>query len=169
MWACSCFSRSCGYFFRELSTGIYLYVRSLMIQAGTNGFLKILMNIWFFQAHVFSSESGDCAAFLANYDTKSATRVMFNNMHYNLPPWSISILPDCRNAVFNTAKVCVKWNSEFFCILQCRVFSISAYMDIIIVFTITICRSEFKHPKWKCCQVVAKCSPGKLSMRIWQL
>ncbi|KAE8709509.1 Beta-galactosidase 5 [Hibiscus syriacus] len=23
---------------------------------------------------------------------------------YNLPPWSISILPDCRNAVFNTAK-----------------------------------------------------------------
>ena len=29
-------------------------------------------------------------------------------MHYNLPPWSISILPDCRNAVFNTAKVCNK-------------------------------------------------------------
>lgn len=33
---------------------------------------------------------------------------MFNNMHYNLPPWSISILPDCRNVVFNTAKV---WNN----------------------------------------------------------
>ncbi|KAK6118449.1 hypothetical protein DH2020_047866 [Rehmannia glutinosa] len=60
------------------------------------------------QAHVYSSESGDCAAFLSNYDTKSAVRVMFNNMHYNLPPWSISILPDCRNAVFNTAKVGVQ-------------------------------------------------------------
>ncbi|XP_011100972.1 beta-galactosidase 3-like [Sesamum indicum] len=36
------------------------------------------------QAHVYSSESGDCAAFLSNYDTKSAVRVMFNNMHYNL-------------------------------------------------------------------------------------
>ncbi|CAI0461499.1 unnamed protein product [Linum tenue] len=50
-------------------------------------------------------QQAHCAAFLANYDTKSATRVLFNNMHYNLPPWSISILPDCRNVVFNTAKV----------------------------------------------------------------
>ncbi|KAF8405296.1 hypothetical protein HHK36_010198 [Tetracentron sinense] len=61
--------------------------------------------IGIFQAHVFSYESGVCAAFLSNYNTKSAVRVMFNNMHYNLPPWSISILPDCRNVVFNTAKV----------------------------------------------------------------
>lgn len=61
----------------------------------------------FSQAHVYSSESGDCSAFLANYDTESAARVSFNNVHYNLPPWSISILPDCRNAVFNTAKVSV--------------------------------------------------------------
>ncbi|XP_047314853.1 beta-galactosidase 3-like [Impatiens glandulifera] len=60
------------------------------------------------QAHVFSSESGVCAAFLSNYDTQSSARVMFNNMHYNLPPWSISILPDCRNVVFNTAKVGVQ-------------------------------------------------------------
>ncbi|XP_061345601.1 beta-galactosidase 3-like [Gastrolobium bilobum] len=62
----------------------------------------------FQQAHVYSTESGNCAAFLSNYDTKSAVRVMFNNMHYNLPPWSISILPDCRNIVFNTAKVGVQ-------------------------------------------------------------
>ncbi|MBA0832406.1 hypothetical protein Goarm_016798 [Gossypium armourianum] len=60
------------------------------------------------QAYMYTSESGDCAAFLSNYDTKSAARVLFNNMHYNLPPWSISILPDCRNAVFNTAKVGVQ-------------------------------------------------------------
>ncbi|XP_043709682.1 beta-galactosidase 3-like [Telopea speciosissima] len=59
----------------------------------------------FQQAYVFSSKSGDCAAFLSNNNPRSAARVMFNNMHYNLPPWSISILPDCRNAVFNTAKV----------------------------------------------------------------
>ncbi|XP_010917686.1 beta-galactosidase 5 [Elaeis guineensis] len=60
------------------------------------------------QAHVFSSESGSCAAFLANYNPNSFSRVMFNNMHYSLPPWSISILPDCRNVVFNTAKVGVQ-------------------------------------------------------------
>jgi Beta-sandwich domain in beta galactosidase len=58
-----------------------------------------------FQAHVFQPESGGCAAFLANYNTKSFAKVMFNNRHYNLPPWSISILPDCTNVVFNTAKV----------------------------------------------------------------
>lgn len=57
------------------------------------------------QAHIFSSGQRSCAAFLANYHPKSAARVMFNNMHYNLPPWSISILPDCRNVVFNTARV----------------------------------------------------------------
>ncbi|RAL46541.1 hypothetical protein DM860_004820 [Cuscuta australis] len=60
------------------------------------------------QAYEYSSGTGECAAFLSNYDTKSPARVMFNNMHYNLPPWSISILPDCRNVVFNTAKVGVQ-------------------------------------------------------------
>ncbi|KAK8710392.1 hypothetical protein V6N13_145716 [Hibiscus sabdariffa] len=62
----------------------------------------------FQQAYMYTTESGDCAAFLSNYDIKSAARVLFNNVHYNLPPWSISILPDCRNAVFNTAKVGVQ-------------------------------------------------------------
>lgn len=61
---------------------------------------------YFFQAHVFSSKGGGCAAFLSNYNTKITARVLFNNMHYDLPPWSISVLPDCRNAVYNTAKVC---------------------------------------------------------------
>ncbi|KAF3970309.1 hypothetical protein CMV_005977 [Castanea mollissima] len=60
------------------------------------------------KAHVFSTKSGDCAAFLSNYNPKSAAKVTFNNKHYNLPPWSISILPDCKNEVFNTAKVRVQ-------------------------------------------------------------
>ncbi|KAG6428174.1 hypothetical protein SASPL_112424 [Salvia splendens] len=49
-------------------------------------------------AHVFSAGEGSCAAFLSNFDTKY-------NRHYKLPPWSISILPDCTNVVFNSAKV----------------------------------------------------------------
>ncbi|XP_010262132.1 PREDICTED: beta-galactosidase isoform X2 [Nelumbo nucifera] len=57
------------------------------------------------EAHVFKSRSGACAAFLANYDSRSYATVAFGNMHYNLPPWSISILPDCKNTVFNTARV----------------------------------------------------------------
>ncbi|XP_050285611.1 beta-galactosidase 1 [Quercus robur] len=57
------------------------------------------------EAHVFKSKSGACAAFLANYNPKTFAKVAFGNMHYNLPPWSISILPDCKNTVYNTARV----------------------------------------------------------------
>lgn len=49
--------------------------------------------------------SGSCAAFLGNYDTKSSATVSFGNGKYDLPPWSISILPDCKTEVFNTARV----------------------------------------------------------------
>ncbi|XP_021834118.1 beta-galactosidase 9 isoform X1 [Prunus avium] len=46
-----------------------------------------------------------CSAFLANIDEHKAASVTFLGQKYNLPPWSVSILPDCRNVVFNTAKV----------------------------------------------------------------
>ena len=69
--------------------------------------LKLTPKISFFlvQAHVFKSKSGACAAFLANYNPRTFAKVAFGNMHYNLPPWSISILPDCKNTVYNTARV----------------------------------------------------------------
>ncbi|XP_054780480.1 beta-galactosidase 1-like [Prosopis cineraria] len=57
------------------------------------------------EAHVFKSKSGACAAFLANYNPRSFATVSFGHMHYNLPPWSISILPDCKNTAYNTARV----------------------------------------------------------------
>ncbi|PIN16631.1 Beta-galactosidase [Handroanthus impetiginosus] len=81
------------------------------------------------QAHVYSSESGGCAAFLSNYDTKSAARVMFNNMHYNLPPWSVSILPDCRNAVFNTANVGVQTSQMEMLPTSAEIFSWETYNE----------------------------------------
>ncbi|RDX76506.1 Beta-galactosidase 3 [Mucuna pruriens] len=88
---------------KELHKAIKMCKRALI---STDPVVTSLGN--FQQAYVYTTESGDCAAFLSNYDTKSSVRVMFNNMHYNLPPWSISILPDCRNVVFNTAKVGVQ-------------------------------------------------------------
>ncbi|KAI4377073.1 hypothetical protein MLD38_014760 [Melastoma candidum] len=54
--------------------------------------------------HVFKSTSGACAAFLANYDTQYSVTVNFGNGRYNLPPWSISVLHDCKTDVFNTAR-----------------------------------------------------------------
>jgi len=66
---------------------------------------ELLSFIIIVQAHVFKSKSGACAAFLGNYNPKAFATVAFGNMHYNLPPWSISILPDCKNTVYNTARV----------------------------------------------------------------
>lgn len=57
------------------------------------------------QAHVFRSKSGACAAFLANYDASYSVRVTYQNLPYDLPAWSVSILPDCKTVVYNTAKV----------------------------------------------------------------
>ncbi|XP_071723049.1 beta-galactosidase-like isoform X2 [Rutidosis leptorrhynchoides] len=56
------------------------------------------------EAHVFQSKSS-CAAFLANYDPKSTATVKFANSQYYLPAWSVSILPDCKTEVYNTARL----------------------------------------------------------------
>ncbi|KAK8934992.1 Beta-galactosidase 6 [Platanthera zijinensis] len=57
------------------------------------------------EAHVYKTASGRCAAFLANIGTQSEATVTFNGKNYQLPAWSVSILPDCQNVVFNTAQI----------------------------------------------------------------
>ncbi|KAM7252868.1 hypothetical protein ACFE04_025486 [Oxalis oulophora] len=66
------------------------------------------------EAHVYGAEGlniswqgsqSPCSAFLANIDEHKSASVTFLGQSYTLPPWSVSILPDCRNTVFNTAKV----------------------------------------------------------------
>ena len=68
------------------------------------------------QAHVYSSgkihtngsisENGQiCSAFLANIDEHKYVSVWIFGKSYSLPPWSVSILPDCENVAFNTARV----------------------------------------------------------------
>nr|KYP43674.1 Beta-galactosidase 3 [Cajanus cajan] len=52
----------------------------------------LIREVVIFQAHVFSSRNGACAAFLANYHSNSTAKVMFNNRKYELPPWYISIV-----------------------------------------------------------------------------
>lgn len=56
------------------------------------------------QAYVFKRNTGECAAFLVNNGTRDVN-VLFNNCSHVLPRYSISILPDCKTTVFNTAKV----------------------------------------------------------------
>ncbi|KAI3450543.1 hypothetical protein Pfo_007208 [Paulownia fortunei] len=57
------------------------------------------------EATLYQTESGLCAAFLANIDSQLDATVYFNGNYYDLPAWSVSILPDCKNVVYNTAKV----------------------------------------------------------------
>lgn len=57
------------------------------------------------EATVYKTGSGLCSAFLANTGTNSDVTVKFNGNSYLLPAWSVSILPDCKNVVFNTAKI----------------------------------------------------------------
>ncbi|PON71842.1 Glycoside hydrolase [Parasponia andersonii] len=56
------------------------------------------------EAAVYRTGSA-CVAFLANVGTTSDATVTFNGNSYNLPAWSVSILPDCKNVVINTAKI----------------------------------------------------------------
>lgn len=91
---------------QELHKAVKLCERALVSADPTVATLGNLQ-----EAHVFSSGQGKCAAFLANYDTESEASVSFNNIEYKLPPWSISILPDCKDEVFNTAKVAVQSSS----------------------------------------------------------
>ncbi|KAF2297306.1 hypothetical protein GH714_021017 [Hevea brasiliensis] len=64
------------------------------------------------QAYVFTGQAGECAAFLVNSDTENSASVQFQNASYDLPPKSISILPDCKNAAFNTAKVSTQYTTR---------------------------------------------------------
>ncbi|KAI3823094.1 hypothetical protein L1987_04520 [Smallanthus sonchifolius] len=58
------------------------------------------------EAHVYcDGNTSICSAFLANIDEHKTSTVQFLGQSYTLLPWSVSILPDCKNAVFNTAKV----------------------------------------------------------------
>ncbi|URE13790.1 Glycosyl hydrolases family 35 [Musa troglodytarum] len=84
---------------KELHEAIKLCEQTLLY--GTSKFLSLGSHQ---EADIFE-DSGKCVAFLANVDEKNDKLVIFRNVPYNLPAWSVSILPDCKNVVFNTAKV----------------------------------------------------------------
>ncbi|KAI0531008.1 hypothetical protein KFK09_000557 [Dendrobium nobile] len=56
------------------------------------------------EAHVFKTDTEKCLAFLINRDLAHEATVQFQNSTYKLPQKSISILSNCNNVAFNTAK-----------------------------------------------------------------
>ncbi|GAB4835525.1 hypothetical protein Ancab_000435 [Ancistrocladus abbreviatus] len=64
------------------------------------------------EAFVFQGETEGCAAFLVNNNTTHLAIVQFQNRSFQLPPKSISILSDCVNITFVTAKVETQHNER---------------------------------------------------------
>ncbi|ESQ27378.1 hypothetical protein EUTSA_v10018129mg [Eutrema salsugineum] len=62
-------------------------------------------------AFVFGKNADLCAALLVNQDKNDST-VQFLDSSYLLSPNSISVLPDCKNVAFNTAKVNAQYNTR---------------------------------------------------------
>uniref|UniRef100_A0A0A9AWS6 Beta-galactosidase beta-sandwich domain-containing protein n=1 Tax=Arundo donax TaxID=35708 RepID=A0A0A9AWS6_ARUDO len=56
------------------------------------------------QGHVFETES-ECVALLVNFDKHKISYIQFGKEAFQLAPKSISILSQCREVVFETAKV----------------------------------------------------------------
>ncbi|KAK1322784.1 Beta-galactosidase 16 [Acorus calamus] len=68
-------------------------------------------------AYVFQGNLG-CIAFLSNSDKRTAASVQFRNSTYELPQRSISILSDCKNVIFNTAKVNAQYGERSVSMIQ---------------------------------------------------
>ncbi|CAN6479316.1 unnamed protein product [Victoria cruziana] len=85
---------------KDLHSSIKLCEDALV--AGDPTFTSLGPNL---EAHVYRAGPEKCAAFLANVGTQSDQTVTFNGNSYHLPAWSVSILPDCKNVVFNSAKI----------------------------------------------------------------
>ncbi|RVW21804.1 Beta-galactosidase 3 [Vitis vinifera] len=52
---------------------------------------------------VYADSLGGYAAFISNVDEKEDKMIVFQNV-LSVPAWSVSILPDCKNVVFNTGE-----------------------------------------------------------------
>lgn len=49
------------------------------------------------------------SCFLSNTNETTDATVNFQGTKYTIPAWSVSILPDCKNEAYNTAKVQIKF------------------------------------------------------------
>ncbi|KAI5003503.1 hypothetical protein ZWY2020_030663 [Hordeum vulgare] len=85
---------------RELHKSIKLCEHSLLYGNSTSFSLGPQQ-----EADVYTDHSGGCVAFLSNIDSEKDKVVTFRKRKYDLPAWSVSVLPDCESVVYNTAKV----------------------------------------------------------------
>lgn len=51
---------------------------------------------------------GESSCFFSNANETTDATISYKNVYYNVPAWSVTILPDCITEVYNTAKVTKK-------------------------------------------------------------
>ncbi|KAL2232361.1 beta-galactosidase 16 [Sesamum indicum] len=92
---------------KELHAAVKLCSDTLLYGQQSNFSLGALQ-----EAYVYSRDNRECAAFLFNMDKVNDAEVQFLNRTFQLPAKSISILPDCTNVAFNTAKVSTQMSTR---------------------------------------------------------
>uniref|UniRef100_A0A7N2MK47 beta-galactosidase n=1 Tax=Quercus lobata TaxID=97700 RepID=A0A7N2MK47_QUELO len=92
---------------KELHAAIKLCLKPLLTGVHSTFHLGQLQ-----EAYVFKGNSEECAAFLVNNDNERNATVHYENSTYELPPESVSILPDCKIVAFNTAKVGTEYTTR---------------------------------------------------------
>ncbi|GLJ44698.1 hypothetical protein SUGI_1070920 [Cryptomeria japonica] len=87
------------------------------------------------EAHLYYTDSGTCSAFIANTDQTKDLATTFNGNTYSLSAWSMSILPDCKNVVFNTTKDTTDylWYTTSLQVEEKEPFSSSGLLPVLIV------------------------------------
>ncbi|KAL6634789.1 hypothetical protein ACP70R_027460 [Stipagrostis hirtigluma subsp. patula] len=57
------------------------------------------------KATKYTLDDGTAACFISNSHTDKDVDVTFEGSVYNVPAWSVSVLPDCKTVAYNTAKI----------------------------------------------------------------
>ena len=77
-----------------------------------------MMMLWSLQITKYSGDGVNPACFLSNQNSKLNGTIDYEGSTYFLPAWSVSILPDCKSEVYNTAKVITATSTQpFACFL----------------------------------------------------
>jgi hypothetical protein len=80
------------------------FVFALRLTAFINPF-KIFLTLTFVVFMFTNIRLETVSTFLSNNNRDAYETVNFRNQRYNIHLWSISILPDCKNTAYNTARV----------------------------------------------------------------
>lgn len=79
---------------------LILYYYILFVQY----FMNLMTSFYVVQSTIYEYK-GKKVCFLGNANDKDDISITFEGRNYTTPAWSVTILPDCKTEVYNTARV----------------------------------------------------------------